>query len=208
TAADLLGALNAVASETQQKAKRWPKSPATLAKSLRRIAPPLRKIGIDVAFGRENRQRKITITSAKVSETPSQPSPPSFSNAINGLEERACCHRAVTDEGATVTGDGSDSSGDGDYRATVTSNPLKSKEGDGGDDSDGIFPNLTGRHACAQCHRVPDGKERLVAYGDETIWLHAECGRFFIQAKMEDQGIAGGGAKDVCCRDRQTRRKA
>src|SRR5262245_20547318 len=140
TAADLLGALNAVASETQQKAKRWPKSPATLAKTLRRIAPPLRKIGIDVAFDRENRQRKITITPAKVSETPSLPSPLSFSNSLNDLEETACRHRAVTDEEATVTGDGSGSNGDGDDRTTVTSNPLKNKESDGGDGGDGIFP--------------------------------------------------------------------
>jgi hypothetical protein len=55
TAADLLKALSDLASETQQKAKGWPKGPAVLAKALRRIAPPLRKIGIDVAFERENR---------------------------------------------------------------------------------------------------------------------------------------------------------
>jgi hypothetical protein len=44
---------------------------------------------------------------------------------------------------------------------------------------------LADGHICAQCHRdPPDGKERPVAYGDETIWLHAECERFFIQGKM------------------------
>src|SRR5262249_37292244 len=89
TAADLLGALNAVSSESKERARRWPKSPATREKPLRRIAPPLRKVGIDVAFDRENRQRKITITPAKVSETPSPSSPLSFSNRINDLEETA-----------------------------------------------------------------------------------------------------------------------
>jgi hypothetical protein len=189
TAADLLEALNAIASETQQKAKGWTKSPAVLAKTLRRIAPPLRKIGIDVSFERENRQRRITIAPVKEGETPSQPSPPSFSNSLNGLERTACRRRAVTDEEATVTGDGSDSNGDGDDRAIVTANPLKNKDGDGSDGGDGIFSNLSGGHACAQCHGVPDGKERPVAYGDETIWLHAECERFFIQVKMQEQGI-------------------
>jgi len=189
TAADLLKALNDVASETQQKAKGWPKSPAVLAKTLRRIAPPLRKIGIDVAFERANRQRRITIAPVKVGETPSQPSPPSFSNSLNDLEKTACRHRAATDEKATVTGDGSDNDGDGDDGAAVTTIPLKNKDGDGSDSSDGIFPNLTGRHVCAHCHGVPDGKERPVAYGDETIWLHAERERFFIQAKMQEQGI-------------------
>ena len=123
-------------------------------------------------------------------ETPSQPSPSSFSNSLNDLEETACRHRAVTDDEATVTGDGSGSNGDGDDGAIVTANPLKNKDGDGRDGSDGIFPNLTGRHVCAQCHGVLDGKERPVAYGDETIWLHAECERFFIQAKMQEQGIS------------------
>ena len=185
TATELLKALNDVASEAQQKAKGWPKSPAVLAKILRRIAPPLRKIGIDVAFERENRQRWITIAPVKVGETPSQPSPPSFSNSLNDLEKTACRHRAVTDEEATVTSDGSDSNGDGDDRATVTANPLKNKDGDGSDGSDGIFPNLTGKYVCAQCHGVPDGKERPIAYGGETIWLHAECQRFF----FKEQGI-------------------
>jgi hypothetical protein len=189
TATDLLKALNDVASETQQKTKGWPKSPAVLAKTLRRIAPPLRKIGIDVAFERENRQKRVTIAPVKVRETPSQPSPPSFSNSLNDLERTACHRRAVTDEEATVTSYGSDSDDDGDDRATVTANPLKNKDGDGSDSSDGIFPNLTGRHVCAQCHGAPDGKERPVAYGDDTIWLHPECERFFIQAKMQEQGI-------------------
>ena len=90
TATELLKALNDVASETQQKAKGWPKSPAVLAKRLRRIAPPLRKIGIDVALERENRQKWITIAQVKVGETPSQPSPPSFSNDLNDLEKVAC----------------------------------------------------------------------------------------------------------------------
>src|SRR5207302_5613998 len=112
TAADLLKALSDRASETQQKAKGWPKGPAVLAKALRRIAPPLRKIGIDVAFERENRQRRISIAPVKVGETPSQPSPPSFSNSLNDLERTACRRRAVTGEEATVASDGSDSNGD------------------------------------------------------------------------------------------------
>jgi hypothetical protein len=65
TAADLLKALNAAASETQQKAKGWPKSPPVLAKTLRRLAPPLRKTGINVAFERENRRRWMTIVPVK-----------------------------------------------------------------------------------------------------------------------------------------------
>jgi hypothetical protein len=101
TATELLKTLNDVVSEPQQKAKDWPKSPAVLAKILRRIAPPLRKVGIDVSFPeRENRQRRIIIAPVKVGETPSQPSPPSFSNSLNDIEKVASRHRAVTDEEA------------------------------------------------------------------------------------------------------------
>ena len=33
---------------------------------------------------------------------------------------------------------------------------------------------------CAQCRREPlDGKERLVAVGNEQVWLHQECERFY-----------------------------
>jgi hypothetical protein len=42
----------------------------------------------------------------------------------------------------------------------------------------------------AQGHRLAEisaasqgGKERLVTYGSETTWLHAECERFFLQAR-------------------------
>jgi hypothetical protein len=190
TADDLLKALNGIASETQQKAKGWPKRPADLGKILRRIAPPLRKIGIDVAFPeRKSRQRKITIAPVKVGETLSLLSLPSLSNSDNDLDGDGNDGAAVTVGELAVTNDGSDGDGDSNKNATVTANPLKNKDGDGSDGRDGIFPNLTGRHVCAQCHGVPDGKERPVAYGGETIWLHAECERFFIQAKMQEQGI-------------------
>jgi hypothetical protein len=144
TATELLKALNEVASEAEQNAKGWPKRPADLGKILRPMGPPLRKIGINVMFpDRKSNRRGITIAPVKASETPSLPSPPSFSNSLTDLEKVACRHRAVTDEEAAVTGDGSERDGDGNNRAAVTSNPLKNKEGDSGDGSDGIFSNVT-----------------------------------------------------------------
>jgi hypothetical protein len=89
TAADLLKALNDVASETQQKAKGWPKGPAVLAKTLRRIAPPLRKIGIDVAFERTpGGKRTRTITIARKEGAPDRPDRPDRPTAqdINDID--------------------------------------------------------------------------------------------------------------------------
>ncbi len=200
TATELLKALNGVASEPQQKAKDWPKSPAVLAKILRRIAPPLRKVGIDVSFPeRENRQRRITIAPVKVGETPSQLSPPSFSNSLNDIEKVVSRHRAVTDEEAAVTSDGSDSDADGDDGATVTANPLNNKVGDGSDSSDGIFPNLTGRDTdpglyevlgsapagqrCTICGKG-SGVKRIKHGGEVDLW-HEDCGRRHLAAMAE-----------------------
>ena len=60
TASDLLKALNEIIPDAQRKAKGWPKRPNTLAGILRRIAPPLRKVGVDVTFARDKRQKTIT----------------------------------------------------------------------------------------------------------------------------------------------------
>ena len=34
---------------------------------------------------------------------------------------------------------------------------------------------------CVQCRGPVDGKERQVATGDKTVWLHPECERFYLQ---------------------------
>jgi hypothetical protein len=186
TATDLLKALNEIVPEAQQRAKSWPKRPANLAKALRRIAPPLRKVGIEITFEpRDKHQRTIVITTRPVraGETPSPPSSPSVVNEVNGLSDAARRHPTVT---ATVTEGGRGDSGDGrsdsSDSGTVTTNQLKNKENDNDDSDDSISPTLTDCHVCAQCGLdPPDGKEQKVAYGDETIWLHRQCERFFIK---------------------------
>ena len=43
---------------------------------------------------------------------------------------------------------------------------------------------------CAQCRREPlDGKERLVAVGNEQVWLHQECARFYRRDHSDDLTI-------------------
>jgi hypothetical protein len=188
TATDLLKALNQIVPETQQKARSWPKRAANLAKVLRRIAPPLRKVGIEITFEpRDKHQRTIVITTRPVraEEKPSPPSSPSLVNEVNGLSHAAHRHPTIT---ATVTdggrGDGGDGRGDNGDRSTVTANQLKTKENDS---DDSISPTLTGGHVCAQCGLdPPDGEEQEVAYGEETIWLHRHCARFFVKNHVSE----------------------
>jgi hypothetical protein len=58
TASDLLAELG---DEKQRKAKLWPDSPRALSGRLRRAATPLRKVGVEIAFGREGHSRTRTI---------------------------------------------------------------------------------------------------------------------------------------------------
>ena len=85
TASDLLGALAEATGERIAKSKTWPDSPRALAGRLRRAATFLRKIGIEIAFEREGRERTRTIHISAISSQPkpeddgTQPSAPSVS---------------------------------------------------------------------------------------------------------------------------------
>jgi hypothetical protein len=61
TASELLDKLDKIVGERQQKSNDWPRSPRMLSGRLRRAAPGLRKIGINVAFDREGHARTRTI---------------------------------------------------------------------------------------------------------------------------------------------------
>ena len=61
-----------MAGERVAKSKTWPDSPRALAGRLRRAATFLRKIGIEIGFGREGRARTRTIN---ITTTPSHPAP-------------------------------------------------------------------------------------------------------------------------------------
>jgi hypothetical protein len=96
TASVLLAELAVIAGERITKAKSWPESPRALGGRLRRAATVLRKVGIDVAFGREGRARTRMIHIAmqvqttenglaqpSASSSPSAPTP--TSNAVKAF---------------------------------------------------------------------------------------------------------------------------
>ena len=53
----LLGKLTPLVSAEEAKSKAWPKSPLALANALRRLAPNLRRIGIDIRMGKKSNGR-------------------------------------------------------------------------------------------------------------------------------------------------------
>jgi len=121
TAADLLGALAEKAGERVAKAKTWPDNARALGGRLRRAAPLLRKIGIEIDFVREGRARRRTIVitaeaidpaSEKEGEFASASSAPSASasksNLANGFA--ASNPRTQTDDAdaSRLDADGTD----------------------------------------------------------------------------------------------------
>jgi hypothetical protein len=85
TATDLLKDLAKVTDEPFARCKDWPTNPRALAGKLRRIAPFLRKIDIEIKFGeREGRARNRTIRITAPGSGGWEPSAPSASSAQDG----------------------------------------------------------------------------------------------------------------------------
>ena len=146
TASDLLGALAEVVGERVAKSKTWPDSPRALAGRLRRAATFLRKIGIEIGFGREGRARTrtINITTTQPSAAPekpgAQPSAPSASSAPTPKSNPANGFAAQSVR--TVARD-ADGSGNGNA-PTVRANPLKNNAGTAADGADANPPPQSG----------------------------------------------------------------
>jgi hypothetical protein len=124
-AQELLPALAALGGEAATRAKSWPATPRALSGRLRRVAPNLRRVGINIIFGaRESSQRPITIETAdKVGKAASPPSQQSSAKGIRGFR-----------------GDGRDDGHDGAGWRNVIEKSSKSAIGDGIDGHDGGSP--------------------------------------------------------------------
>src|SRR5262245_23979183 len=150
TASDLLGVLAEVADERVTKSKTWPDSPRALAGRLRRAATFLRKIGIEIGFGREGRARirtiHITTTHAlpgleQAGLTPSAPPPssalPLNVNSSNGFSD-ASPRTVAKDADRSVRA----------AISTVRANPLKNHLETA---ADGADANVTHRSDPGEC---------------------------------------------------------
>jgi hypothetical protein len=105
-ASELLDEINLLAGERLGKERGWPKTPRALSGDLRRLAPNLRAIGIDVAFlERESNRRPIVLT--KTSTEPSRPSPSRpIDDAVTKPKPSSGPSRPTSSDEAT--GDGGD----------------------------------------------------------------------------------------------------
>jgi hypothetical protein len=123
-ASDLLGALGEVVGERGVKSKTWPDSPRALSGRLRRAATFLRKIGIEISFGREGRARTRTITITTHSASESAGMQPSTPSASSTSTEKASPTNAFAPGALRTVGGNADVS-DRDGDPTVRAKPLK-----------------------------------------------------------------------------------
>ena len=107
TASELLQLLTPLVPEALARERSWPKSARALSGKLRRAAPPLRKVGIDVAFAREGHghERTIIITANKIRAG-------NFASAPSAEARKS-------ENGSTGSGLGADANADANRTQTV-----------------------------------------------------------------------------------------
>ena len=142
TASDLLGALAEVVGERVAKSKTWPDGPRALAGRLRRAATFLRKIGIEISFGREGRARTrtISITTTQPFAAPEKPgTQPSASSASSAPTPKPKPINGLSAQPVRTVARHADGSGNGNA-STVRANPLKNNPGTAADGEDANPP--------------------------------------------------------------------
>jgi hypothetical protein len=181
TASELLKALNEIVPERQTKAKDWPKRPNTLSGILRRVAPPLRKIGIDIEFEDKKRPKSIKITRrvVRVGKISTGSSGFSFSNGGDGLAQTG--DRRGIDAGDDAVDLAVDPRGGIDG-----AKPLKPQDGVDPVDPNDLLPAFT-TMGCTHCGEPLDGTEPEYWIGGERVRLHRGCERAYRNEVRHDQ---------------------
>src|SRR6266566_7414658 len=90
TASALLDTLTQRVGERLRRTREWPQTPTALGGQLRRLAPTLRTVGVDVLFHREARHRTITLRSVKREASVS-----SASRASSESRASSAAHREI-----------------------------------------------------------------------------------------------------------------
>ncbi len=129
TSIDLLEDLGKMVTEKQRDSKVWPKSAKGMGNALKRLAPALRRAGIDVTFGGRSgasgsKGRRL-ITIERVGNKPSPSSPSSH----------PCTDSHLQGEGKVSVGEDTFGSSP-TLTASSPSKPLKTKAGEDSEDSE------------------------------------------------------------------------
>jgi hypothetical protein len=151
TASGLLEALGALVSDKTRESRRWPKSPKAMGGAVRRLAPQLRMIGVDVVFHRVGKDGARTI---EISSTGTQGEQPdsfalidevSFDEEIDPTERDREQPSEPSEPSATLGTQGQMADGRNGQPSATVSRPSASPGretslADDADGTDGSFP--------------------------------------------------------------------
>jgi hypothetical protein len=178
TASQLLALLTPLIPEVLVRERSWPKSARALSGKLRRAAPPLRKVGIDVTFSRapHTGERLILITLRGgeggnfASPPPPPPSKPGNTRKGKGLDGDAKGDASFAGDANATGGDANGDNGAATVTQTAEPAPADnhrknngfSQKGDEGDEGDANFatPTLPSGRALSAPRRRTGGTSR------------------------------------------------
>jgi hypothetical protein len=146
TATGLLDELAGVVGDRAVKSKTWPSSPRGLTDRLRRAATFLRKIGIEIGYGRQGsaRTRIIKITTTQPYATPEKPgAQPSAPSASSAPMPKSSSTNGFPVQYPRTVGVDADCIGQGNT-PSVRANPLKTNAGTAADGADANPPPQSG----------------------------------------------------------------
>jgi 5S rRNA maturation endonuclease (ribonuclease M5) len=126
TPSNVYAFLSCVADEATPGRKDWPKSPSALSSHLNRLAPSLRRIGIDVAFSRDMTRRQIRLAPTK--ETEDRHARHGRHQARESKGRHDAKGSAMTDHDGTASpGEGPEVEGDDAHDGNDAKIPVQSK---------------------------------------------------------------------------------
>jgi len=135
TASELLGALAEIVGERGAKSKTWPDGPRALSGRVRRAATLLRKIGIEIGFGREGRARTRTINITTIQPYAAPEKPGAQSSAPSAPTPKSKPFNGFAAQSVRTVARDADGGGNG-HVPTVRANSFKNNAGTPADGAD------------------------------------------------------------------------
>jgi hypothetical protein len=130
-ASELLKVLSALIGEQAAKGRTWPKTANVLSNRLRRVAPPLRKVGIQVTFDREGHggTKKIRIETRAQPEQEGKTSSASSASSAKDIKSSKINGKGAADADDTDrNADDADDGADDEVAGIVSTKPLKNND--------------------------------------------------------------------------------
>jgi hypothetical protein len=188
-AAELLEVLSGLVDEAARRARTWPTTPRYLGGEVRRLAPNLRSVGVEVEFAREaraSRRRIITIKKVAGSDRPDRPHrPPTNGGEPLKLDDHSGASSTL--DGPSAPMDTVDARMDGSPSRPSTRNRASDRPLDDVDYMGETSPTQSDGHAQRERHVVEPSLPDEDIQRAHECWLHGHPGSPDVSPREESQ---------------------